>query len=73
MSTAALIAAAVPVTTTVPVPLPDCTTPVVEPSVNVPDGTDKALDFSLTPVLDEGRPFAIIAEARDLIAASEAP
>ena len=41
--------------------------------ISLPDGKQKDLDFSLTPVLDHGRPFAIIAEARDLITPSEAP
>ncbi len=36
--------------------------------ISLPDGETRTLDFSLTPVLNEGRPFAIIAEARDLIA-----
>ncbi len=40
--------------------------------ISLPDGEQKVLDFSLTPVLDGGRPFAIIAEARDLIATSGA-
>ncbi len=50
----------------------------IHTQISMPDGEDKALDFSLTPVMDDGRPFAIIAEARDLIASgdtltSEAP
>lgn len=44
----------------------------IHTQISLPDGSHKALDFSLTPVMNEGRPFAIIAEARDLIA-SEAP
>lgn len=43
----------------------------INTQINLPDGTNKSLDFSLTPVLDGARPFAVIAEARDLIATSE--
>ena len=39
----------------------------INTAITLPDGTSRTLDFSLTPVLDAGRPFAIIAEARDLI------
>jgi PAS domain S-box-containing protein len=45
----------------------------INTQIGLPDGEVKTLDFSLTPVLDDGRTFAIIAEARDLIATSEAP
>jgi PAS domain S-box-containing protein len=38
----------------------------IKTMIRLPDGTEHTLDFSLTPVLDEGRPFAVIAEARDL-------
>ncbi len=37
--------------------------------ISLPDGEQRALDFSLTAVLEGARPFAIIAEARDLVAA----
>lgn len=36
-------------------------------TITLPDSSERQLDFSLTPVLDDGRPFAVIAEARDLI------
>jgi PAS domain S-box-containing protein len=45
----------------------------INTEITLPDGERKALDFSLTPVMADGRPFAVIAEARDLISTSEAP
>jgi len=45
----------------------------IRPTITLPDGTRRTLDFSLTPVLAAGRSFAVIAEARDLIAADPAP
>jgi len=34
--------------------------------VSYPDGTERPVDFSLTPVLEAGRTFAVVAEARAL-------
>ncbi len=39
----------------------------INTTITLPDGSGRSLDFSLTPVLDAGRPFAIIAEARELL------
>ncbi len=36
-------------------------------TITLPDGSVHPLDFSLTPVLHDGAPFAVIAEARDLV------
>lgn len=36
-------------------------------TITLPDGRSSQRDFSLTPVLDDGRTFAVIAEARDLV------
>lgn len=43
----------------------------IHTQISLPDGTTKALDFSLTPVDDGERPFAVIAEARDLLSPGE--
>jgi PAS domain S-box-containing protein len=37
-------------------------------AIRLPDGRERTLDFSLTPVRDQDQPFAVIAEARDLTA-----
>jgi hypothetical protein len=37
----------------------------------MPHGEIRPLDFSLTPVMDGTRPFAVIAEARELLAPGE--
>ncbi len=39
--------------------------------ITLPDGEQRQLDFSLTPVMENGRTFTIVAEARDLLAAGE--
>lgn len=36
-------------------------------SITLPDGSERQLDFSLTAVLHDGAPFAVVAEARDLL------
>lgn len=40
-------------------------------TITMPDGVERPLDFSLTPVIQGGSTFAIIAEARGLLATSE--
>ena len=42
-------------------------------TISLPDGTERQLDFSLTPVTDGSTVFAIVAEARDLIANDDDP
>ena len=41
--------------------------------ITLPDGSERPLDFSLTPVIEDGNTFTIVAEARDLLAAAEEP
>ena len=41
--------------------------------ITLPDGSERPLDFSLTPVIEDGNTFTIVAEARDLLAAAEDP
>jgi PAS domain S-box-containing protein len=43
----------------------------VATTITMPHGEIRPLDFSLTPVMDGTRPFAVIAEARELLAPGE--
>jgi PAS domain-containing protein len=43
----------------------------VATAIELPDGSERRLDFSLTPVTSGGTVFAIVAEARDLLATDE--
>jgi PAS domain S-box-containing protein len=45
----------------------------VAASVQLPDGTERQLDFSMTPVMHGDTIFAIVAEARELLGPSELP
>ena len=40
----------------------------VSATIELPDGSERQLDFSLTPVRSEDTTFAVVAEARDLLA-----
>jgi hypothetical protein len=41
-------------------------------TITLPDGSKRGLDFSLTPVREDGDTFAIVAEARELLSPDEA-
>lgn len=40
-------------------------------TISLPGGSPRPLDFSLTPLIEQGHTFAIIAEARELLAGEE--
>jgi len=42
-------------------------------TISLPDGIQQPLDFSLTPLIESGQTFAIVAEARQLLVADDTP